>query len=484
MTSRGSRWTLLAATLVGLAMLLALPRWAALVVRDGIATSSAAERAAYASGGSPWSWRFREPDDIVAGRVFGQGALESRDDGLVVRAVDGSPFQIGLPLTRPTDLGRLDTLVLGARASAVGTYGVSVRETLAGPLVKSNLGVLTPDRLAAPLRLRDLAWTDALGHAAAYPMRAAMLRIDVVLPAGATLVLDHAELRPPSGAIEPPTDALPAGLSAEGLLAWRDNLRAADPLVTFGNASLSPVQPPWRAWLPSAVYLLLLVVMALATLRSRRPYAVKPIPTTGLFGLGPRLTDVLHASLVVAGPVWFIASLDFGVRVAPERVALFAGGVGYAIFLALSRRLPPWRWLARGSGTAWPFAAVAVALGLALFAGHKPSWPSFGHLAAYVAWATFQQWLLLAVVGGLLARALSRPWAVLLTAFAFALLHTPNGLLMQLCFVAELGWAWWYLHHRSLLPVAVAHAASAVVLQAGLAGGLLRSLEVSARFLT
>jgi len=163
---------------------------------------------------------------------------------------------------------------------------------------------------------------------------------------------------------------------------------------------------------------------------------------------------------------------------------LFAGGVGYAIFLALSRRLPPWGWLARGNASAWPFAAVAVALGLALFAGHKPGWPSFGHLAAYVAWATFQQWLLLAVVGGLLARALSRPWAVLLTAFAFALLHTPNGLLMQLCFVAELGWAWWYLHHRSLLPVAVAHAASAVVLQAGLAGGLLRSLEVSARFLT
>ena len=91
--------------------------------------------------------------------------------------------------------------------------------------------------------------------------------------------------------------------------------------------------------------------------------------------------------------------------------------------------------------------------------------------------------MLLAVAGSLLDRAIPRPFAVLVTALAFALLHTPNGLLMQLCFVAELGWAWWYTYHRSLLPVALAHAAAAVVLQAGLTGGILRSLEVSARYL-
>ena len=465
-------------------MLLSLPRWAALVVRDGIAAGSASERAAYAAGGSPWSWRFRSSDEVVAGRVFGHGTLEPGDDGLVVRSTDGSPLQIGLPFSRPADIGRLDTLVMDIRASAAGTYGVSVRQNLDGPLVQASLGTLAPDRLAAPVRLRELAWTDALGHATTRPVRAAMLRLDVTLPAGATLLLDHAELRPPSGAIDPPMDALPAGLSAEGLLAWRDNLRAADPLVTFGDVPPSVALPPWRAWLPSTGYLLLLVMAAYATLRNRRRATVTPIQTRGLFGLGPRLTDVLDAALVVAGPVVFIASLDFGARVAPERVALFAGGVGYAIFLTLSRRLPPWRWLARGKASAWPFAAVAVALVLALGVGHKPTWPSLRHIAAYVAWATFQQWLLLAVVCGLLARAFPRPWAVLLSAFAFALLHMPNGLLMQLCFVAEVGWAWWYVHHRALLPVAVAHAVSAVVLQAGLAGGLLRSLEVSARFLT
>jgi membrane protease YdiL (CAAX protease family) len=72
---------------------------------------------------------------------------------------------------------------------------------------------------------------------------------------------------------------------------------------------------------------------------------------------------------------------------------------------------------------------------------------------------------------------------VLLTALAFALLHTPNGVLMQLCFVAELAWAWWFLHRRAIFPVALAHAGSALLLQACLAGGILRSLEVSARFL-
>jgi membrane protease YdiL (CAAX protease family) len=111
-------------------------------------------------------------------------------------------------------------------------------------------------------------------------------------------------------------------------------------------------------------------------------------------------------------------------------------------------------------------------------------WPTAGRALLYIGWAFVQQWVILAVVAALLARALPRPAAVLLAALAFALLHTPNGLLMQLCFVAELGWAWWYLHHRALLPVALAHAFSALLLQACLAGGILRSLEVSARFLS
>jgi hypothetical protein len=56
-------------------------------------------------------------------------------------------------------------------------------------------------------------------------------------------------------------------------------------------------------------------------------------------------------------------------------------------------------------------------------------------------------------------------------------------MLMQLCFVGELWWAWCYLRSRSVLPVALAHATCALLVESGLAGGaLLRSLEVSARF--
>ncbi len=162
---------------------------------------------------------------------------------------------------------------------------------------------------------------------------------------------------------------------------------------------------------------------------------------------------------------------------------MFAAGVVYALFLNGRRLLPAWNWLGARRAAGWPLLAIPIAAGVVAFGGHAPVWPPLGRALIYVGWALFQQWLLLAVFGALLSRVMPRAAAVLLTALAFALLHTPNGLLMQLCFVAELGWAWWYVHRRALLPVAVAHAASAVLLQAGLAGGLLRSLEVSARFL-
>jgi hypothetical protein len=54
---------------------------------------------------------------------------------------------------------------------------------------------------------------------------------------------------------------------------------------------------------------------------------------------------------------------------------------------------------------------------------------------------------------------------------------------MQLCFLAELWWAWCFLRSRRLLPIALAHAGCALLVEAGLVGSVLRSLEVSARFL-
>nr|WP_225578380.1 CPBP family intramembrane glutamic endopeptidase [Rhodanobacter sp. 7MK24] len=101
----------------------------------------------------------------------------------------------------------------------------------------------------------------------------------------------------------------------------------------------------------------------------------------------------------------------------------------------------------------------------------------------YLSWALLQQWLMLVVVMRRLeSKQVHGTFAVLLTALVFALMHTPNGALMQLCLLAELWWAWCFQRSRALLPVAAAHATCALLVEAGLEGGLLRSLEVSARF--
>lgn len=464
----GLRW--LAAGLVAAALVWAMPYVAAAVVRAAIESQSAAERASYATGGSPWSWRFRRPDDVVAGRAFGSGTLQASPGGLTLRADGAGTVEIGLPLPRPVDLTRLDTLQWHASASTPGQYGVLVRERLDGPLLRASLGTLPPTGLSRAIDLQALAWADADGSRVSPPARAAMLRLQANLPPGATLVLDSAALLSGRGVVTPRAAELPAGLSAEQLLAWRDRQRDEDPLLTFGTAPGPAGAPPWSAWLAPAIY-----ILALGASAARKP------------GRGGRRanpgSDVLDAALVLIGPLWFIAGMGLSLSPSLSGVAMFAAGIVYALFLAVRRSLPAWRGLGAWRDAGWPLLAIPAAFALVHFFGHAPQWPPAGRMAIYLAWALFQQWLVLAVVGALLARALPRPAAVLLTALAFALLHTPNGWLMQLCFVAELGWAWWYFHRRALLPVAIAHAASAVVLQAGLAGGLLRSLEVSARFL-
>ena len=507
MRPRHTRWVTVASAILALATLVALPRFGATVVRAAIENESAADRGAFATGGSPWSWRFRERDDVVAGRAFGSGVLTVVEDGLAFRATDGSAMEIGLPLARPVDVRRLDRLRLRAEASAPGNYAWVMRETLTGPIRRATLGAFAGGPLPPVLRLDRLDWTDPAGRPVTPPARAAMLRLEARLPAAAMLTLHEASLVPGSGPIQPPVGALPSRLSAEGLLAWRDHARAADPLVTFGSGTAAgpsgTVAGPmhaWLPWLPPIAYLLLLCAfVGLALQRHQRPpvlaagspAAAPPAGTASApairTGSGFRppapLRDLIDVMLVLAGPLWFIAGLGLSDRPDPPGVVMFVAGAAYAFFLNASRVVPGWRWLGPWRAAGWPLLAVPAALCVVVFFGHAPTWPPLGRVAVYVGWALFQQWLMLAVGGALLARALPRPLAVLLTALAFALLHTPNGLLMQLCFVAEFGWAWWYFHRRALLPVALAHALSAVLLQAGLAGGLLRSLEVSARFL-
>jgi hypothetical protein len=462
--SRRYRLIALAMAALAIAAFFVLPLLAARVVRGALETAGADDRAAYASGASPWSWRFRSDDDVVAGKAFGGARLVAGAHGLEVVAEGDGQGEIGFPLTRQADLRRLNLLRISATAPT-GTFGLSVRPTLASPLVKASLASLD-----GPIPLDRLAWHDSAGHDVAPPERAAMLRLAFMLPPGTTLTLHGAGLARSGGRMPGTGMPVPAGLTAEGLLHWRDRQRAVDPLVTFGARPAPVAAAAGWAWVPPAAYLLLLAGGVVAA-RRRRGNATRP-------------SDLFDAGLTLLGPLWFIAGLGLGPHPDLAGGVMFAAGVAYGLFLTLSRALPSWHWRGGWRMAGWPLLAIPVALGIAAVAGHAPAWPPVSRALLYIGWAFFQQWLMLAVVASLLARALPRPAAVLLTALAFALLHTPNGLLMQLCFVAELAWAWWYLHHRALLPVAIAHATCAVIMQACMAGGILRSLEVSTRFLS
>lgn len=454
-----------AAIVLAALVFLALPRLAAERVAHAIGMQGAQDQAAYAAGQSSWHWRLRGADDLVAGRVFGPGMLVPRGDGgLDILMKTTASVQVGLPLARVADVGRLTVLHLDMRSDMPGRFVVWVRPTLTAPLAQAPLDDGQPSGPRS-FRLDRLSWTDETGRPVPAPTRAAMLRLEASLPVAARWTLREAGLAAPAS-LPIRHVPLPAAATAEGLLRWRDRQRSNDPLVILGAGDAPAAPAPW-SWALPALYLLLCAV-AMGAIAPRLP---------------PRAADLLHASLAVAGPLALIAGMQLGPRPAWPALAMFLIGVGYAAILAIRRAIPSWRWQGAWTMAGWPLLAVPVAVALAAVAGHAPTWPPMGRIAVYVAWALFQQWLMLAVVGGLLARSLPRPLAVVVTATLFALLHTPNGFLMQLCFVAELGWGWWYLHHRTLVPVAVAHAASAVVLQAALVGGVLRSLEVSARFL-
>lgn len=476
MSKLPARGIAVAAVLLAVASLFALPWFAAAMVRGAIERDSARDRAAYEAGSSPWRWHLRDSGDVVAGRAFGGGRLERAPHALQVHATDGSPLEVGFPLPRQADLRALATLRLEASASAPGRYALSVRQTLQAPAIHADLGELAPEALSRPIRLDRLRWTDDAGRTASAPSRAAMLRLVATLPAGQTLTLREGSLAALPGWIPPAATALPGGLTAEGLLDWRDARLATSPTASFGNTQAQPPAPAWQPWAAPFLYLLLLAVVP--AIRAAMNPAASDAPRR------PGRAGPIDALLVIAGPLWFIAGLNLSQRPAAPGVAMFLLGVAYALALTLGRRLPRWRWFGAWHAAGWPLLALPVTIAIVAVAGHAPAWPTASRALVYIAWAFLQQWLLLAVMAALVARALPRPLAVLLTALAFALLHTPNGLLMQLCFVAELGWAWWYLHHRALLPVALAHASSALLLQACLTGGILRSLEVSARFLS
>ncbi|GLQ45688.1 hypothetical protein GCM10007862_07390 [Dyella lipolytica] len=442
-----------------------------------------------------WQWPLRKPRDLIAGRAFGPAKVSPDDDALVITSIDGTPFELGLPIAWSLDLAHWPILQIQLRDSAPGTLAVVWQGPGDAPACSAPIGsALTSNTRTLRIDLRGLAWRAAnVGSCPALGI-AQMLRLRLQIPRGASLrmtlvsLTTTAPLSPLQDAtIDLPARAtaddlerivapaqnwpmplfrLPAGISAEKMLVLRDQLRQRWPAALITPAGVTPqptiVVPPvaW-AWAACSIYLLALTWLALRPIR------------------GP-LRPWLEIVGCLLGPLWVVIGLRYPT---PLGIIALCGSIAFALTIERRHLSRFWRWPAAGRDWLWPLAPLPVALLLIVIYGHALHPLSLAHMIAYVGWAWLQQWLMLVVLMRRFELIMPRPgWAVLATAIVFGLLHTPNGVLMQLCFLAELWWAGCFLRSRSVLPLSLAHAICALLVESGLVGGWLRSLEVSARF--
>ena len=494
-----TRWFFAGYVLVAVMVCIALGWMAARITGAQLLNQAQQQLASMEAGQPLWRWSLRKPHDLIAGRAFGHATVAREDDALLITSGDGTPFELGLPIAWSLDLQHWPILRLQLQASAAGTLGLVWQDGQAPACLVPAAHALTPDMRELRIDLRSLDWRSAGQGGCAAPGIAQMLRLRIQLPRDASLRITSAELQTTEPmphlqdvSIDLPKNAaandiehiaetsrgwptplfrLPDGASAETMLALRDQLRARWPaalIVPAGETpQAQPVMPPHPAatWIACGIYLLILAWLAL-----------RPVQ-------GP-LRPWIEVAGCLTGPLWLVMGLHWGLRPTPLSVTAFGGGLAYA--LAIERHHLPrlWRWPAAGRDWLWPLAMLPVTVLLIFFHGHTLHPLLLGHVAAYFAWAWLQQWLMLIVLLQRFEQITRRPdWAIVPVALIFALLHTPNGALMQLCLVGELWWAWCFLRSRSVLPIALAHAICALLVESGLASGsLLRSLEVSARF--
>ena len=493
----------LAAVAVLLWCMGALSGW---ITRGQLLHQASHDVATLRAGKPLWQWHLRHPSDLVAGRVFGAADLTATTDGLAITSRDGTPFEVGLPLAVPADLAHWSLVSIAMQGNRGGVLDLSYQPAEAGTPCSADRAALVPtNKTPLSIDLARQAWRNIDGTPCRAPDVVAYLwRLRVTMPAGATLSLHSVALTSPEPATLPPaidrqtadirllgSDSsvnwtptplqldryrtpvvrLPEGATAEAMLLWRDRVRQYWPaaiILPFGQGLPRATLNHMPTWLDAGVCALYLAWLIWLAIR-QRPGVVRP------------WTEV---AAIAFGPLWLIAGLRWGPGASVPGITAFLAALIYGGQSEWRRRPVEWGWFGRsGSDWIYPLLPLPVALALTLADGHHLLHLDVRHVVAYLAWALLQQWAMLALVMGRLERTgLPRPAILLVTATLFGLLHTPNGALMQLCLAAELWWAWSFMRSPRLLPIALAHAASALLVESGLTGHLLRSLEVSARF--
>ena len=464
-----------------------------------------------ANGESPYHWRFHGDEDIVAGRAFGAERTTFSDAALLVEAGAGA-FDIGLPLRRAIDLRRFPLLHIAVDRPARAELRIVVRERLDIPERVSAPLVLDPGSSATTLDLSRFDWFEQ-GQPVEAPRTAAMLRLRFLLGAGLHLRVDTASLARLEGAQHIDLDAAPNPIvlpddAAARAATLERILRQTDPRVTpliqlpqrgsveaqilQRNAILSVV--PAAIVIPQNAYTAALVQ---ARTQSRGEPAqtlssllwVVALLYAGVAALirlrpprHPRLRALCEIVIAVAAPCWLILGGNY--RGNAERWQVFV--LACALIFVLSLRTRAWQW--RGSMRAWVFALAVPVGALAIgVLGHRDGVPTreFGPwlFERYLVWALLQQYVLCVVcterwltVTGNAAQ------AVYIGALSFGVLHWPNAHLMLATFAGGLCWCSLYLRERALLPLAVSHTFSALILLALLPPEWLLNADVGVRF--
>ena len=468
------------------------------LVASQLALSAGHDRLTWQQGLPRWQWDLQQPKQLIAKRVFGPALAGAAPDGLQLTAQTSAPYQLGLRLAGPIDLDHWPRLHLDYRSAQPLSLGV-IAAGRHRPACYSPFWSLPPGR-ETELGLDQVPWHADDGRICrpgradilrlvlqSAPGRTWQLRRAALWPAGTSIttseqiaptihlpddrraarqVLDQAAQDYPQAAA--PVVTLAPAIPAGRLLQWRDAIRAYWPgaivVPLAADASLATFRLPLAWWMLSGYALILLALM------------LRPLPSR---------QGWLEALACMAGPLWLIVGMHFG-RPDPGPSAA-AAVLGLVSAARLGWSSTPVRQRERAVGIArWlrPLALLPIALLLARSGRTPLAWPGIGHGLVYLAWALLQQGLMLRVILPRMQRSLPAGPALLATAGLFMLLHAPNGELMQACLLAELYWAWCYRRDRRLLPIAIGHAAAALLLQAGMGPqSLIRSLEVSARFM-